>query len=118
MKIRLDSARFEPFRWQEAVAIAAADLDRPGLLAVGPVEVSGQLSFADPSFLLDLLVERDIPVIVITARDLEAEDRERLNSGVQTVLVKDTFRPAELVERIRRIVQGKAIVQSRMEAAS
>src|SRR5262249_25330683 len=29
---------------------------------------------------------RDIPVIVITARDLDAKDRARLNSGVQSVL--------------------------------
>jgi adenylate cyclase len=47
---------------------------------------------------------RDIPVIVITARDLDATDRERLNSGVQSVLVKESFRPADLVERIRRLV--------------
>src|SRR5262245_25692869 len=33
---------------------------------------------------------RDIPIVVITARDLDAKDRERLNSGVQTVLVKET----------------------------
>ena len=38
---------------------------------------------------------RDIPVVVITALDLDADDRERLNSGVQSVLVKETFRPAE-----------------------
>jgi signal transduction histidine kinase/CheY-like chemotaxis protein len=60
----------------------------------------------------------DIPVIVITARDLDAKDRERLNSGVQSVLVKETFRPAELVERIRRLVQSKPFVGSGMEAAS
>jgi adenylate cyclase len=46
---------------------------------------------------------RDIPAIVITSLDLSAADRERLNSGVQSVLVKETFRPAELVERIRRL---------------
>ena len=39
---------------------------------------------------------RDIPVIVITARDLDAKDRERLNSGVRSVLVKESFQPAEL----------------------
>jgi len=61
---------------------------------------------------------RDIPVIVITARDLDAKDRERLNSGVQSVLVKETFRPAELVERIRRLVPSKPFVSSGMEAAS
>jgi CheY-like chemotaxis protein len=61
---------------------------------------------------------RDIPVVVITARDLDATDRERLNSGVQTVLVKETFRAADLVERIRRVVQGQPPVISGMEAAS
>jgi signal transduction histidine kinase/CheY-like chemotaxis protein len=61
---------------------------------------------------------RDIAVIVITSRDLDAKDRERLNSGVQSVLVKETFRPAELVERIRQLVRSKPQVGSEMEAAS
>jgi CheY-like chemotaxis protein len=61
---------------------------------------------------------RDIPVIVITALDLGAEDRERLNSGVQSVLLKETFRPAELVERIRRLAQRKPPLDIGMEAAS
>jgi GAF domain-containing protein/CheY-like chemotaxis protein len=60
----------------------------------------------------------DIPVIVVTARDLDAKDRERLNSGVQSVLVKETFRPAELVDRIRRLARSKPQVESGMEAAS
>jgi CheY-like chemotaxis protein len=50
---------------------------------------------------------RDIPVIVITALDLDAKDRARLNSGVETVLVKEAFKPAELVERIRRITESR-----------
>ena len=61
---------------------------------------------------------RDIPVIVITARDLDAKDRERLNAGVQFVLVKERFRPADLVERIRRLVHSKPPVSTEMEAAS
>jgi len=60
----------------------------------------------------------DIPVVVVTARDLDAKDRERLNSGVQSVLVKETFRPADLVERIRRLTNGKPQVGAEMEAAS
>jgi signal transduction histidine kinase/CheY-like chemotaxis protein/HAMP domain-containing protein len=60
----------------------------------------------------------DIPVVVVTARDLDAKDRERLNSGVQSVLVKETFRPADLVERIRRLANTKPQVSSEMEAAS
>jgi CheY-like chemotaxis protein len=51
---------------------------------------------------------RDIPIIVITARELDARDRDLLNSGVQSVLVKEMFRPAELVERIRRLTQMKS----------
>jgi CheY-like chemotaxis protein len=61
---------------------------------------------------------RDIPVIVITSLDLDAKDRERLNAGVQFVLVKERFRPADLVERIRRLVHSKPRVISGMEAAS
>ena len=61
---------------------------------------------------------RDIPVIVITALDLDAKDRARLNAGVQSVLVKERFQPADLVERIRRLVHSKPPVLSGMEAAS
>ncbi len=55
---------------------------------------------------------RDIPVIVITSLDLAAKDRERLNAGVQSVLVKERFRPDELIERIRRVVHSKPTVPS------
>jgi signal transduction histidine kinase/CheY-like chemotaxis protein len=61
---------------------------------------------------------RDIPVIVITSLDLDAKDRERLNAGVQFVLVKERFQPADLVERIRRLVHSKPPALSGMEAAS
>jgi len=61
---------------------------------------------------------RDIPVIVITSLDPDAKDRARLNSGMQSVLVKERFRPADLVERIRRLVHKKPEVISGMEAAS
>jgi hypothetical protein len=61
---------------------------------------------------------RDIPVIVITSLDLDSKDRERLNTGVQFVLVKETFRPAELVERVRRLVHSKPTVRNEMKAAS
>jgi adenylate cyclase len=61
---------------------------------------------------------RDIPVIVITALDLDDKDRERLNSGVQSVLVKETFRPADLVERIRRLADTRAAVNGGAVSAS
>jgi adenylate cyclase len=61
---------------------------------------------------------RDIPVVVITALDLDAKDRERLNSGVQSVLIKQTLRPADLVERIRRLADKRAAVNTGMVSAS
>ena len=48
----------------------------------------------------------------------DAKDRARLNAGVQFVLVKERFRPADLVERIRRLVHSKPPVSNEMEAAS
>jgi CheY-like chemotaxis protein len=55
---------------------------------------------------------------VITALDLDAKDRDRLNAGVQSVLVKETFQPADLVERIRRLAQTRTAVTSGTEPAS
>jgi adenylate cyclase len=49
-------------------------------------------------------VWRNIPVIVITALDLTAADHTRLNSGVEGILLKDYFDPAELVAIVRRLV--------------
>jgi adenylate cyclase len=60
---------------------------------------------------------RDIPVIVITSLDLDAKDRERLNSGVNSVLVKEKFRPEDLIEHIRRLVQSRPAATNEMEAA-
>jgi len=54
---------------------------------------------------------------VITALDLDASARERLNCGVQSVLVKGTFRPADLVERIRRIAQTQVAAKDVQSAS-
>jgi hypothetical protein len=52
------------------------------------------------------------------ALDLDAKARDRLNCGVQSVLVKQTVRPADLVERIRRLAQAPAAVTESMPSAS
>jgi CheY-like chemotaxis protein len=59
---------------------------------------------------------QEIPVIVITSLDLNAKDRERLNSGVQSVLVKEQFKSGDLVERIHRLVQARPVAPNEMEA--
>jgi CheY-like chemotaxis protein len=46
---------------------------------------------------------RRIPVIVITARDLSSEERARLDSSIEAVLMKESFHPDELVERVRQM---------------
>jgi signal transduction histidine kinase/CheY-like chemotaxis protein len=99
---------------REALARLQADKPDVILLDLMMPEMDG---FAVVAALQKEAGWRDIPVVVITSRDLDANDRERLNSGVQSVLVKETFRPADLVERIRRLVHTQSSVISGMEAA-
>ena len=51
MKIRLDAARDEPFRWQETILLPAAEFGLGNDLELGPVEVDGTLSWAAPNYL-------------------------------------------------------------------
>jgi signal transduction histidine kinase/CheY-like chemotaxis protein len=59
-----------------------------------------------------------IPVIVITARDLTAEDHARLNSGIEMVLRKELFSPTTLIDCIRQIVGKSRLPQKVPEIAS
>jgi signal transduction histidine kinase/CheY-like chemotaxis protein/HAMP domain-containing protein len=61
---------------------------------------------------------RHIPVVVVTALDLSAEDRARLNSGVQSVLLKESFKPAELIDGLRRLVTRARETKRVAEAVS
>jgi CheY-like chemotaxis protein/anti-sigma regulatory factor (Ser/Thr protein kinase) len=49
---------------------------------------------------------RDIPVLVVTAKDLTAEDRRRLNGDVARVLQKGASELDELLREIGRILPG------------
>jgi CheY-like chemotaxis protein len=42
-----------------------------------------------------------IPVIIVTARDLTAQDRQRLNGGVAQVVSKGVFTPEQLLAQLR-----------------
>ncbi|MBZ5586790.1 MAG: response regulator, partial [Acidobacteriia bacterium] len=46
----------------------------------------------------------DIPVVVITAKELTAEDRRRLNGSVENVLRKGAFTRQELLAKMRELV--------------
>jgi CheY-like chemotaxis protein len=47
---------------------------------------------------------RAIPVVVVTAKDLSGEDRERLNGYVHKILQKGTHGRAELLAEVRELV--------------
>ena len=49
---------------------------------------------------------RDIPVLVVTAKDLTAEERARLNGDVERVLQKGAAELDELLREIGRILPG------------
>lgn len=49
---------------------------------------------------------RTIPIVVITAKDLDQEDRERLNGNVQNILQKGAYTRGELHDEIRRQVSS------------
>jgi CheY-like chemotaxis protein len=50
----------------------------------------------------------DIPVIVVTARDLSDEDRTRLAVGVERVLQKGHYSRDELILQVRNLI-GKFV---------
>jgi CheY-like chemotaxis protein len=47
-----------------------------------------------------------IPVVVLTAKDLTAEDRERLNGRVERVLQKGAYTADVLLADVRRLVEA------------
>ncbi|MEI7500010.1 MAG: response regulator [Bacteroidota bacterium] len=47
---------------------------------------------------------RDLPVIVVTAKDLTEQDKEQLSGKVAAVLTKSTISPINIYEEIKRIL--------------
>jgi len=47
-----------------------------------------------------------IPVIVITAKELSAEDRQRLNGSVEKILQKGAYGREELIREVRDLVKA------------
>ena len=50
----------------------------------------------------------EVPVVVVTAKDLTPEDHKRLNGGVDSVLQKGEYDSEELLEHVRRRVTAAA----------
>jgi signal transduction histidine kinase/CheY-like chemotaxis protein len=102
----------EPHEWtiSEAengrVALARLSAEQPDLILLD-LMMPDMDGFQLVAALQDEPSWRDIPVIIVTARDLTAADRERLNSAVQGIQLKDGFVPAQLVDRLRQLVNRR-----------
>jgi CheY-like chemotaxis protein len=53
---------------------------------------------------------QSIPVLVITAKDLSDEERQRLNGGVQRIVLKGAKDREALLAEVRELVAAKAAV--------
>jgi CheY-like chemotaxis protein len=58
---------------------------------------------------------RAIPVIVVTAKELSAEDRQRLNGAVERILQKGAYSREELLHEVRDLVT--ASIHQKLESA-
>jgi signal transduction histidine kinase/CheY-like chemotaxis protein len=63
-------------------------------------------------------VWNQIPIIVVTARDLTAKDHARLNSGIEMILRKETFSPTTLIEHVRQVVTKSRLSRKVPELSS
>ena len=61
---------------------------------------------------------RNIPVFVVTALDLSAQDRRRLNVGIEKILSKANFSTRDLVARIKAIVRDSPRASAAPEVVS
>jgi signal transduction histidine kinase/CheY-like chemotaxis protein len=65
-------------------------------------------------FLAEMRVQPElqhIPVIVVTAKDLTPDDRQRLSGQVEKVLEKNSYTPEQLFERVRDAVVACNVTQ-------
>jgi signal transduction histidine kinase/DNA-binding response OmpR family regulator len=61
---------------------------------------------------------RHIPIVVITARDLDRQDRLRLQGSVLNVLQKSAYSRAQLLEEVRSMVTGYTMGQNSVAVAN
>ena len=90
-----------------AEAIEVARSARPDLLILDLMmpEVS---CFEVARALRDSELTARIPILVLTAQDLSAEDHARLNGSVSAILAKADFNASELLAELRRALPKRA----------
>jgi CheY-like chemotaxis protein len=85
-----------------------AALDRMGERAPGAILLDLMMPQMDGFEFLSALHEREawrqIPVVIITAKDLTAEDHERLNGSVVRILQKGAYAREDLLAEVRALL--------------
>ena len=85
MMIRLDAARYEPFLWQESIALNEEENRALDLLEISPIHCRGSLTSTAPDFLLQ--VRMDYEQTVACNRCLTPV-RQPVQSALDLVLVE------------------------------
>jgi uncharacterized protein len=99
LRIRFDAARSEPLSWKESIELSPQELEGLDLLAVGPIDCRGSVSFMDPDFVLHggLAWEQTVgcdrclkPVRLETTAELDLVlvERSRPKSAVEVELAE------------------------------
>jgi threonine synthase len=79
---------------QKLPDLIVTDLTMPGIDGFGLVE---ELKM-DPR-------TRDIPVVVVSAKDITMEERERLNGHIQAVYQKGSLAPRKFVDKVVQVIE-------------
>jgi PAS domain S-box-containing protein len=90
-------------------AIAMARSERPDLIVLDLMmpEVNG---FDVVGALIKQPDTARIPILVVTAKDITAEDRAQLNGYVAAIMEKDDFDQAQFTAEVRRAMSGRRLV--------
>jgi hypothetical protein len=51
-----------------------------------------------------------IPIVVVTAKEITAEDRSKLHGHVTRIIEKGGFDPVRFIAEVRRAVAGRPLV--------
>jgi CheY-like chemotaxis protein len=88
---------------------ALQELEKEGLPSIVVLDL--MMPEMDGFQLLDALHAKpewkNLPVLVVTAKELTAEDRTRLNGHVDRVLQKGSYRKDDLIEQVARMVASR-----------
>jgi signal transduction histidine kinase/CheY-like chemotaxis protein len=94
------------FDGQQGIAMALRH--RPNLIALD-LEMPGVSGFEVVQALKANPATAGIPITVVTARQLSAEDRGLLHGQIAAILGKDGFTPEHFADEVRRALGGRAL---------